>query len=55
MIGLLTVILSRRNKRYVKSDVPEIAEAVGKDVGVFVAKGDGSIHRASMNVMKREG
>jgi len=36
-------------------DVAEIAEAVGEKVGVFVARGDGASHRASMKIMKREG
>ena len=36
-------------------DVAEIAEAVGENVGVFVARGDGPSHRVSMKVMKREG
>ena len=36
-------------------DVAEIAEAVGKNVGVFVARGDGPSHRITMEVMKMEG
>jgi len=36
-------------------NVAEIAEAVGENVGVFVARGDGASYRASMEVMKREG
>ena len=36
-------------------DVAEIAKAVGENVGVFVARGDGPSHRASMEVMRREG
>ncbi len=36
-------------------DVAEIAEAVGENVGVFVARGDGPSHRASIEVMRREG
>jgi len=36
-------------------DVAEIAEAVGENVGVFVARGDGPSSRVSMGVMKREG
>ena len=35
-------------------DVAEIAKAVGENVGVFVARGDGPSHRASMEVMRRE-
>ena len=36
-------------------DIAEIAAAVGKDVGVTVARGDGPSSRATMEVMKREG
>jgi len=36
-------------------DVAEIAKAVGENVGVFVARGDGPSHRASIEVMRREG
>jgi hypothetical protein len=36
-------------------DIAEISEAVGKNVGVFVARGDGPSNRVSMEVMKREG
>jgi hypothetical protein len=36
-------------------DVAEIAAAVGKDVGVTVARGDGPSSRATAEVMKREG
>jgi len=36
-------------------NVAEIAEAVGENVGVFVARGDGASYRVSMEVMKREG
>lgn len=36
-------------------DVAEISEAVGEDVGVFVARGDGPSNRISMQVMKSEG
>lgn len=36
-------------------DVAEISEAVGKNVGVAVARGDGPSGRVSMEVMKREG
>lgn len=36
-------------------NVAEIAEAVGENVGVFVARGDGASHRVSMEIMKREG
>jgi len=36
-------------------DVAEISEAVGENVGVFVARGDGPSNRISMEVMRREG
>jgi hypothetical protein len=36
-------------------DVAEISEAVGENVGVFVARGDGPSNRASMIIRKREG
>ena len=36
-------------------DVAEIREAVGENVGVFVARGDGPSNRISMEVMKKEG
>ncbi len=36
-------------------DVAEISEAVGENVGVFVARGDGQSNKASMKAMKEEG
>jgi len=36
-------------------DVAQISEAVGKNVGVFVARGDGPGNRVSAQVRKREG
>ena len=36
-------------------NVAEIAEAVGKNVAVAVARGDGPSNRVSMEVRKREG
>lgn len=36
-------------------DVSEISETVGKNVGVFVARGDGPSSEVSKEVMKREG
>jgi len=36
-------------------DIAEISEAVGENVGVFVARGDGPSNRISMEVMRREG
>ena len=36
-------------------DVAEIAETVGENVGIFVARGDGLSHRASIEIMKKEG
>ena len=39
---------------FTHSNVAEIAEAVGKDVAVAVARGDGPSSRASAEVRKRE-
>ena len=36
-------------------DVAEISEAVGENVGVFVARGDGPSNRVSRMIRKREG
>ena len=36
-------------------DVAEISEAVGENVGVFVARGDGPSNRVSTMIIKREG
>jgi len=36
-------------------DVAEISEAVGKNVGIFVARGDGPSNKISMEVMTSEG
>jgi len=36
-------------------DVAEIAETVGENVGVFVARGDGPSNRTSIEIMKKEG
>jgi len=36
-------------------DIAEISEAVGENVGVFVARGDGPSNRISMEVMRSEG
>jgi hypothetical protein len=36
-------------------DVAEIAEAVGENISVAVARGDGPSSRVSMEVIKREG
>ena len=36
-------------------DIAEISEAVGKDVGVSVARGDGPSMRIAQETMKREG
>lgn len=36
-------------------DVAEISEAVGENVGVFVARGDGRSNTVSMMIRKREG
>jgi len=40
---------------FTNRDVAEISEAVGENVGVFVARGDGPSIRNVMEVMKREG
>jgi len=36
-------------------DVAEIAETVGENVGVFVARGDGPSNRTSLEIRKKEG
>ena len=36
-------------------DIAEMSEAVGENVGVFVARGDGPSNRISMEVMRSEG
>jgi len=36
-------------------DVAEISEAVGENVGIFVARGDGPSNKISMGVMTSEG
>ena len=40
---------------FTHGNIAEIVEAVGKTVGVFVARGDGPSSRVSMEVMTREG
>jgi len=40
---------------FTHKNVAGIAEAVGENVGVAVARGDGQSSRVSMEVMKREG
>ncbi len=40
---------------FTHKDIAEISEAVGENVGVFVARGDGPGSRVTMEVMKREG
>jgi len=40
---------------FTHKNVAEIAEAVGQNVGVFVARGDGSSSRVTKEVMEREG
>ena len=40
---------------FTHKEVAEISQAVGENVGVFVARGDGPSNRASMEVMTREG
>ncbi|MBC7260770.1 MAG: hypothetical protein H5T63_02040, partial [Chloroflexi bacterium] len=36
-------------------DIAELAEAVGQNVGIFVARGDGPSSRVTTEVMQREG
>ena len=36
-------------------DIAELSEAVGENVGVFVARGDGPSHSISLEVMRSEG
>lgn len=36
-------------------DIAELAEAVGPNVGIFVARGDGPSSRVTMEVMQKEG
>ena len=50
--GIHSVILC---PGFTHENVAEIAEVVGENVGVFVARGDGPSHRASMKAIKREG
>jgi len=40
---------------FTHENIAEIAEAVGEDVGVFVARGDGPSNRITKEVMEREG
>jgi hypothetical protein len=40
---------------FTHKDVTEISEAVGENIGVFVARGDGPSNRVSMMMRKREG
>jgi hypothetical protein len=40
---------------FTHGNIAEIAQAIGKGVGVFVARGDGSSTRVSMQVMRKEG
>ena len=40
---------------FTHKDVAEISEAVGENVGVFVARGDGPSNKISMEIMKSEG
>ncbi len=39
---------------FTHGNVAQIAEAVGENVGVFVARGDGPSNRVSLEVMQRE-
>ena len=40
---------------FTHKNIAEIAEAVGEEAGVFVARGDGPSSRVTMGVMEREG
>ncbi|HVP35864.1 MAG TPA: DUF6506 family protein [Terriglobales bacterium] len=40
---------------FTHKDIAEISEAVGKNVGISVARGDGPSGRIAMEVMKKEG
>jgi biotin synthase-related radical SAM superfamily protein len=40
---------------FTHGDIAEISEAVGKNVGIFVARGDGPSNRIAMEVMTSEG
>jgi len=40
---------------FTHTDVAKIREAVGENVAISVARGDGPSNRISMEVMKREG
>lgn len=40
---------------FTHQNVAEISEVVGKNVGVFVARGDGPSSKATLKVMKEEG
>ena len=39
---------------FTHGNIAEISQAVGKDVGVFVARGDGPSSGATMRIMERE-
>ncbi len=39
---------------FTHKDVAEISEVVGRNIGVFVARGDGPSNRISMGVMEKE-
>lgn len=41
--------------RFTHTDVAEISEAIGENVGVFVARGDGPSNGVSRIIRKREG
>lgn len=50
--GIHSIVLCPGNTN---KDVAEISEAVGKGVGVSVARGDGPSARVAMEVMQKEG
>ncbi|MDP3011576.1 MAG: DUF6506 family protein [Candidatus Hydromicrobium sp.] len=50
--GIQSIILC---PGFTHKNIAEISEAVGENVGVFVARGDGPSNRISMEVMRSEG
>ncbi|MBC7188903.1 hypothetical protein H5U35_01640 [Candidatus Aerophobetes bacterium] len=40
---------------FTHTDVAEISKAVGEEVGIFVARGDGPSNKISIEVMRNEG
>lgn len=50
--GIQSIILC---PGFTHKNIAEISEAVGENVGVFVARGDGPSNRISMEVLRSEG